>query len=331
MCGGAILADFTPARVPRRLTAAELLPVTPTPPAAERRTTRKRKSDVDFEAEFELFEEEEDDDDDGDEFELSDDGDESLAVSCVSSPKSKAPSFSFSSDVSSSSRPRRRVAAAAGRRKASKKKKNTKYRGVRRRPSGRFAAEIRDPKKGRRVWLGTYGSAEEAAMAYDREARRIRGKGARLNFPRDGEASPRRSNDRPCWTIDLNLPAVAVSDDDDAAMAVDAADADAGSAGHAVAYADQEASNAVKSKIKQGPYDEQLASATPELMEEDASSSRNRVSMSMALQLQYAAMIAECDREMEEIAAVERDLERRRRQVFERRGHLVRQASLLLD
>nr|AAK92636.1 Putative AP2 domain containing protein [Oryza sativa Japonica Group] len=312
MCGGAILADFTPARVPRRLTAAELLPVTPTPPAAERRTTRKRKSDVDFEAEFELFE----DDDDDDEFELSDDGDESLAVS-------------FSSDVSSSSRPRRRVAAAAaGRRKASKK---SKYRGVRRRPSGRFAAEIRDPKKGRRVWLGTYGSAEEAAMAYDREARRIRGKGARLNFPRDGDGSPRRSNDRPCWTIDLNLPAAAVSGDDDDAMAVDAADADAGSAGRAAAYADQEALSAAKCKIKQCPRDEQMASATPELMEEDASSSRNMVPLSMALQLQYAAMIAECDREMEEIAAVERDLERRRRQVFERRGHLVRQASLLLD
>ncbi|XP_052149235.1 ethylene-responsive transcription factor RAP2-12-like [Oryza glaberrima] len=326
MCGGAILADFTPARVPRRLTAAELLPVTPTPPAAERRTTRKRKSDVDFEAEFELFE----DDDDDDEFELSDDGDESLAVSCVSSPKSKAvPSFSFSSDVSSSSRPRRRVAAAAaGRRKASKK---SKYRGVRRRPSGRFAAEIRDPKKGRRVWLGTYGSAEEAAMAYDREARRIRGKGARLNFPRDGDGSPRRSNDRPCWTIDLNLPAAAVSGDDDDAMTVDAADADAGSAGRAAAYADQEALSAAKCKIKQCPRDEQMASATPELMEEDASSSRNMVPLSMALQLQYAAMIAECDREMEEIAAVERDLERRRRQVFERRGHLVRQASLLLD
>jgi EREBP-like factor len=163
------------------------------------------------------------------------------------------------------------AAAAAGRRKASKK---SKYRGVRRRPSGRFAAEIRDPKKGRRVWLGTYGSAEEAAMAYDREARRIRGKGARLNFPRDGDGSPRRSNDRPCWTIDLNLPAAAVSGDDDDAMAVDAADADAGSAGRAAAYADQEALSAAKCKIKQCPRDEQMASATPELMEEDASSSR---------------------------------------------------------
>lgn len=98
-----------------------------------------------------------------------------------------------------------------------------------------------------------------------------------------------------------------------------------------VAVADQEALSAAKCKIKQCPRDEQMASATPELMEEDASSSRNMVPLSMALQLQYAAMIAECDREMEEIAAVERDLERRRRQVFERRGHLVRQASLLLD
>ncbi|KAF7103384.1 hypothetical protein CFC21_104372 [Triticum aestivum] len=66
-----------------------------------------------------------------------------------------------------------------------KRKRKNQIKAICQRPLGRWDAEIRDPSKGVHVWLGTFNSVEEAGRAYDVEARKIRGKKAKVSFPEE--------------------------------------------------------------------------------------------------------------------------------------------------